>query len=87
MSVSPTDARNDPRNAHLPLVNQPQTILGTTITFLVCSSPPTIIVTSPLTLRSSRSLFLLQACGYGVDFGIAFGDGMMPLSSLLVLRV
>ncbi|KAJ4982737.1 hypothetical protein SVAN01_11764 [Stagonosporopsis vannaccii] len=34
MTVSPVEARNDPRNAHLPLVNQPHTILGTTITFL-----------------------------------------------------
>ncbi|KAF1359133.1 hypothetical protein EJ07DRAFT_120890 [Lizonia empirigonia] len=33
--MTPVDARNDPRNASLPLVNQPQTILGTTITFLV----------------------------------------------------
>ncbi|KZM26914.1 uncharacterized protein EKO05_0010537 [Ascochyta rabiei] len=35
MTTSPADARNDPRNANLPLVNQPQTIIGTAITFLV----------------------------------------------------
>lgn len=34
MTVPPVEARNDPRNSNLPLVNQPQTILGTTITFL-----------------------------------------------------
>lgn len=87
MSVSPADARDDPRNAHLPLVNQPQTILGTTITFLVCVSPPHIILIFPLTFCFRHWLFLQQACAYGVDFVIASGDGMMPLSSLLVLRV
>ncbi|KAF1926009.1 uncharacterized protein M421DRAFT_7509 [Didymella exigua CBS 183.55] len=34
MAISPADARSDPRNAHLPSVNHPETILGTTITFL-----------------------------------------------------
>ncbi|KAJ8117651.1 hypothetical protein OPT61_g1187 [Boeremia exigua] len=34
MTISPVEARNDPRNSNLPLMNQPQTILGTTITFL-----------------------------------------------------
>lgn len=39
MSMSTGDTFADPRdhpdNAHLPLTNRPETILGTTITFLV----------------------------------------------------
>ncbi|KAF9697761.1 hypothetical protein EKO04_004531 [Ascochyta lentis] len=38
MTTSPEDAKHDPRNANLPLVNQPQTILGTVITFLILAA-------------------------------------------------
>lgn len=34
-----TNPKNHPDNAHLPTLNQPATILGITIAFLVCGIP------------------------------------------------
>lgn len=60
MTISPAEARSDPRNAHLPLLNEPRTILGTTITFLVCGSPPSTILTAP-TDSQIQSLAIIAA--------------------------
>ncbi|KAH6629000.1 hypothetical protein C7974DRAFT_433739 [Boeremia exigua] len=82
MTMGP-EARSDPRNANLPLVNQPQTILGTTITFLSLA-----LLTASLRLIGrwrSRFWGWEDACVFFACVASACGDTMvclMPFNGL-----